>query len=410
MLERKIWEFNPGIVCRLLGLSFDEKGLKKIIKKIRNDSGRVLKSFQIHELLMQICADSNPGSKYLDKILKKRFEPYRKNINGYDQETLCRSIEKEEGVDDIPLSALVWLAVRSHHEEINEIEGRIFAALHMREHRALKFYDSLSRRLPDGKPEEILKKLEKNEGEKGSLQNRCKKLGGKAEQLRSEKKILEEEKRKLNMILGCERRLNEELKKNLEDLGGNSALDHIEILKKEKEPLKRDLERLGNINKMLMEQIRFHEDADTKKDPPVRKKDDYDWKEPAMKKIEERHAVSPLSLQEKKVAFFGGLDSLVPHYRQMVEGLGGVFYHHCGKDSNGKREVEKLVDKVDVVFCPVNINSHHACRCVKKACKLRNKTCYFLRSSGLNSLKESLLKFAGKDCHAGTDVGIRSVN
>ena len=47
----------------------------------------------------------------------------------------------------------------------------------------------------------------------------------------------------------------------------------------------------------------------------------------------------------------------------------------------------------DVIFCPVDINSHNACQMVKDACKMRNKPCYFLRSSGLSALKKVISGF-----------------
>ena len=56
--------------------------------------------------------------------------------------------------------------------------------------------------------------------------------------------------------------------------------------------------------------------------------------------------------------------------------------------------MQRLVDKVDIVFCPVDINSHYACQCIKKACKLRNKPCCFLRKSGLNTFRQALVEFA----------------
>jgi hypothetical protein len=406
MLERKIWEFDHSIVCRILGLAFDEKELKKIFRKLEVNNGQKtlnnlqkwsLNASQMHGMLVQMCDDPNPGSKYLDKVLKKHFEVYRKKVNGYDQKTLCQLIEKGEEVDDIPLSALIWFAVREMNEDIKEIENRVFAAVHMREHQALKFYGLLSRKLPDNNPEEIIEQLERIQNASKKSQDRCKKLGRKVEQLRTEKESLCNQKEKLDLALGNEKRLNEKLKEDLENTGGNPTLDHqIEILRKEKESLKKKLERLENINKGLVKQSRSFEDTNQRKDPPLRKKDNHGGKEIALEKREEEQATF-LSLQERKVAFVGGLYSLIPHYRREVEGLGGVFYHHCGKDSNGKKEIEKLVDKVDVVFCPVNINSHRACLCVKRACKLRNKACYFLRSSGINALKEALFEFAADD-------------
>jgi len=337
MLERKIWEFNHSIVCRILGISFDERELKKAIKKVEvGGAGQSLKSSRMHGMLMEMCANPNPGSKYLDKVLKKCFEPYRKKINGYDQKTLCRFIEKEEGIDGIPLSALIWFAVRGCHEEIREIEERIFAAIHMREHRALKFYDSLSRKLPDNDPEEVIEELEEIRKTSEKLWDRCSKLGRKVEQLRSEKETLGKEKGKLDLVLESEKQLNKKLKKDLENIGGNPAFDQIEILKKEKKFLKKELERLENINQSLIKQNRTFQVRNRIKNTLVYPKDNNGGRE-IVAKIREEAQVNFLSLQGRKVAFVGGLDSLVPRYRQMVKGMDGIFYDHRGK----KRTVKK---------------------------------------------------------------------
>ncbi|RZN14597.1 MAG: DUF2325 domain-containing protein [Methanosarcinales archaeon] len=43
-----------------------------------------------------------------------------------------------------------------------------------------------------------------------------------------------------------------------------------------------------------------------------------------------------------------------------------------------------------MVFCPVDINNHGACCHIKKACKQKGIPCFFLRSSGVTTLKKSL--------------------
>ena len=82
----------------------------------------------------------------------------------------------------------------------------------------------------------------------------------------------------------------------------------------------------------------------------------------------------------------GGVESLMPYYQEVIESFGGTFNYHCGRCLQGRKEIENLVDKTDLVFCPVDINSHKACKYVKKACRVQNKTCCFLRSSGLSML------------------------
>jgi len=169
--------------------------------------------------------------------------------------------------------------------------------------------------------------------------------------------------------------------------------EQIKAQKKEIESLKQKLKAAELLTRKLARQNQIYEAARKKLLCPFSRGKDI---EPENREADKQPP--SFSLEGKKVAFVGGLASLLPHYRQVVEDLGGVFYSHCGKVSNGRGDVDTLVDKVDAVFCPVNVNSHHACLRVKKACKLRNKPCYFLRSSGLNAFKQALAEFARKGC------------
>ena len=97
-----------------------------------------------------------------------------------------------------------------------------------------------------------------------------------------------------------------------------------------------------------------------------------------------------------RVAYVGGVESLESCYKQIAESFGCPFCYHCGHCEGGKRAIEGIVDKNDVVFCPIDINSHNACLLVKRVCKMRNKPCYSLRSSGVSALKRELANFAAK--------------
>jgi len=86
------------------------------------------------------------------------------------------------------------------------------------------------------------------------------------------------------------------------------------------------------------------------------------------------------------------VESLEPYYKEVIESFGGTFNYHCGRCLQGRKEIENLVDKTDLIFCPVDINSHKACKYVKKACRVQNKLCCFLRSSGLSMLVREIEK------------------
>ena len=381
-MERKIWEFEGFTTCRVLGLTFDSIEMKNIFKELKIDGHQYLTESEMHGALVRACAERNPISEYIDKTLKERFERYKRRLKGLDQEDISLLIERGDISKDVPLAALIWFAARDQDEKIREIEGRVFNAVHIREHRALRFYDDLCRELPlDGTDKEVISELrsglELNEKLKRNLDRSKQKI----DQFKSEIDAIRADKSELSIELKEEKRLNEKLRRRWENSGGEEALEQIENLKREVKFLTGEIdllneELIGRIAKKPILGIGCWRDY-----------------------IEERAMIddtdSGSSLEGKNIALVGGVESLVPCYKETVESFGGVFYHHCGICSMNRREMEELVEKVDAVFCPVDMNSHNACRYAKKACKFRNKPCYFLKSSGLTAFRKRLIDFAG---------------
>lgn len=388
--KRRLWEFSGPLICRILGLAFDEREIGKIINKfgLKHDQ-RFSAASEMHGALIHACASRNRASKYVDKILGGRFEPYIRRMEGLDQKDVGRLIEEKDGFRDIPLVAMIWFAVRHQHQDIDEIEARVFSEVHVKEHRALRLYDTLSRTAPDGSAENVVEELKQALKSNDELQRKYKRAEQKRGQLRAEIEAIKEDRASLALTLSEQRQLNEKLSKDLEKLGDKSALAQIESLKKEIELLVGEIETL---NEELLQAKQLYRVAN---EPSPHSKIDIE-DEPiaiALPPCEQYIAPSP-ALNGKRVAFVGGLKTLVPHYRQTVEHLGGIFLAHSGKYTQGKQEIENLVDKADVVFCPVDMNSHHACRHCKKICKLTGKPCCFLRSSSLSMFRKELVNFA----------------
>ena len=98
-------------------------------------------------------------------------------------------------------------------------------------------------------------------------------------------------------------------------------------------------------------------------------------------------------LKGKKIAYVGGVDSIVQYYKRCVEKWGGVFHHHRGKSAQGKEAVGRVINTADAVFCPLNINSHYACNMVKNACRKSGKPVYFLRTSSISTFRNALAEW-----------------
>ncbi|HIE32239.1 MAG TPA: DUF2325 domain-containing protein [Methanosarcinales archaeon] len=391
MSERKIWEFKSQTICTILGLAFDEKELINVFKKLKLDMSRKA-PYDMHSDLVQLCTTQNKTSRQLDKMLKERFGRYKNSIKHIPQNEIHKCIdggnrtENDRDIRDIPLSALVWFAVRSQHENIDEIEARVFATTHIFEHRASRFYDVLRREAPDSMPEEILKNLINALKSNEKLQIKCERLERKREQLKSDIESIIDDKSRINAELEVQKQSNRKLVEDFENMGGVGAFDRIDDMKKEIELLTGEVKRLTD---QLLEKDRIGcaiPDCGSRgitSTAPVSGADIVG-------------DVEDINLNGMRVAYVGGVESLLPHYRNLVESFGGTFCYHCGRCIQGRKEIEGIVDKTDIIFCPVDINSHNACRYIKKACKMQNKPCYFLRSSSLSTLIKGLEKHAEK--------------
>jgi hypothetical protein len=383
MPERKIWELKNQTVCSILGLTYDDRELGDLFKRLKLDCNSVT-AYEMHGGLIQACSSQNKTSKQLDRILKDRFERYRKDIERIPQEEIYRHIEDGSNGNgtDIPIPALIWFAVRNQREDADAIEAAVFAATHMHEHRASRFYGELRRALPCGVPENILIELTGASKANEKLRTKCNRLERKREQLKSEIESVREDRLRITSALEEEKRLNRQLVSDLEGLGGEDTLNQTENLKKEIDFLTGEVKR-------LTDELLSRDRSDDVKSGEL---------------VEIKHRPEPdivgkgagADLNGARVAYIGGVESLMPYYRDAIESVGGTFCYHCGRCIQGRKEIEIIVDGIDMVFCPVDINSHNACKYVKKACKMRDKPCHFLRSSSLSMLIRELGNHAGK--------------
>ncbi len=116
--KRRIWEFQSFTICRIMGLSFDEKELRRIFKELKlSHDNQFSAAFEMHQQLAQICRTQNQHAKRVEKILEKQFVSYKKEAGISDPQKICDFIEGKKGAEntfeDVPLSALIWFAARN---------------------------------------------------------------------------------------------------------------------------------------------------------------------------------------------------------------------------------------------------------------------------------------------------------
>lgn len=401
--KRRIWEFKSYTINRILGLCFDESGLKSLFKELKlnyTPQGSALP--EMYQQLAQICRTQSSHAKRVEKILEKQFAPHKKDLATLDLQKLYAFLagENRTAFKGIPIAAIIWFGARNgdtnrdkdgNFNESGELETTISMTLQLREYQALRFHDELIQNLPESidKAEDIIKVLNDARDSNVKLQRRCERLEQKKEELISERETIKSDKIGLVHDLDDQKRLNDQLVRRVEGLGGETTFEDLNAMKTEIEFFREEIKRLNKENTGLMKLYVSESD--------------YMLSGRANTGMEAQLACSgrncnPLEvetqLNDVSVAYVGGVESLESSYKDMAQSFGCPFCYHGGHCERGKREIEGIVERNDVIFCPVDINSHNACRMVKEACKLRNKSCYFLRSSGLSAFKKSLMTLA----------------
>ena len=131
-------------------------GLKRIFKELKlNHDNQFSADFEMHQSLAQICRTQSQPAKRVEKMLEKQFAAYKNEVERLDAQKISAIIEgsTENTLTNVPIPALIWFAVRNGSQD-KELETRIFAAIHMKEHLALRFYDELALKLPGSKVED----------------------------------------------------------------------------------------------------------------------------------------------------------------------------------------------------------------------------------------------------------------
>jgi Uncharacterized protein conserved in bacteria (DUF2325) len=81
------------------------------------------------------------------------------------------------------------------------------------------------------------------------------------------------------------------------------------------------------------------------------------------------------------ILYVGGRCQLLPHLRARAASCNASLLHHDGGQEEGLHSLGRLVDRADVVLCPIDCVSHQACLKVKALCRRRAKPFVPLRSS-----------------------------
>ncbi|SFG10491.1 hypothetical protein SAMN05660649_00690 [Desulfotomaculum arcticum] len=92
----------------------------------------------------------------------------------------------------------------------------------------------------------------------------------------------------------------------------------------------------------------------------------------------------------KKVLIIGGITKIKHLYKDLIENCGHKCIYLDGYMRRGDKLLEKKIIKCDLVFCPVDCNSHNACASAKKLCRKHGKPIKMLTSSSITNMVQAI--------------------
>ena len=95
--------------------------------------------------------------------------------------------------------------------------------------------------------------------------------------------------------------------------------------------------------------------------------------------------VSNRCLTGYSVLCVGGRAKLYPAYKQLIENSGGNLLTFHGNPNDSLEKLSRLLEKTDMIICPIDCVNHEAFLIVKYYCQCSGKLCILLDRSEINT-------------------------
>ena len=387
----RLWELPPSLHCAILGTCLSFAELVKTGRKAGIAPEDDATDYEVHAWFVQRSCE--PGN--LSRLLHKRLDrTWRTAIDACraarDEAELAAFWSRSLAQGDIP--GPFWAAM-THPSATEDLRSRAYGDVHMLSHRMGTANRESSRRLQAAEAErgrlsdrlaDARRRLAERETENRlSAERHARETGALTERLQAteaaEARLREFERGEAYRALQGE---NAALAAALEDTRRT-----LDARSREYGSLEREHARLRRAQEDTAARAREAESECAALEFVVRSGIAVDA---------EPGADAPaIDLCGRRIAYVGGRDGAVPHFRALVEKSNGRFCHHDGGVEDGAARLDRVLNQADVVLCPVDCVSHSACLKAKKFCRRSAKTFVPLRSASLSSLAAGLHRAIG---------------
>lgn len=381
----KIWD-HTDYACPIVGTCLSMAELRKLLRKLEVSISPAASDFERHVAVIQLVKRPGHPARTIQKFLDRKYAPairrFARVTNSQELEALWVQVRTE---GDIP--GPFW-ALLTHPCATHALRERVFGEVHMLSHLVGAANRADIRRLAS---------LEQQ------LENSRMALRLTGERHRRQRQDAKAQLEELRQTLREERQARADLRLETEALRAAMAeTEHAAVEAEELPQLRQALDEQARMLDSLRREVRR---AEERQQQLSRENDRLRARlvaaglcpgeacsgqvgEPCP--MDPRESCPGAGLCGKKVLYVGGRNSLVQHYRLLVEAHGGQFSHHDGGIEASAESLAGLLAQADVVLCPVNCVSHGACLRAKRHCRADDRAFIPLRSASLSTLVRTL--------------------
>jgi len=375
-----IWQIHSSFKCPVIGACLDINEHRKVLKRAKCQIKK-LKPHQLHRMIMENLNDQNRISQKADSYLRYKYRDSIAELADLDADEFIAIWKK--AIQSGKMDGVFYIAAMRKDLPAVYLED-IFGETHMLCHANLA--EVMWSRRDVQKQAEVNQKIAKLLKQEKMRNRTLKKENMATTAALNETRVLlqrikagsdktdsKDKDVKKNEIE------NNELKDRLRALENknNQQIDQLRCIEREKRRLQIELFDIQSTNNILADEVK-------------QLISQISFVVTSGKNCDE--TCPQYQLCAKRILIVGGMTKMKHMYRRLVESSGGEFDYHNGYMKNGSQNIEALVMRSDLILCPVNCNSHGACKKVKKLCRKHSKSIKMLPSSSLSSISSALVE------------------
>lgn len=394
--RRKLWDIPEQYLCPIIGTCLHVDELRRLARKLKTSLGNQSSDFHVHVRFVSVAEEKCPTSVATQKLLDRK---HAASIRRYAQVREGERIRElwQEDVASGKVPGALW-ALMTHPDADLDICAEAYRDVHMLSHQVGAGHVTDARLLSETR--ETLNRVradarrdtERNRAAIAQRDKRITKLEERLAQMQRLETELDAARRTIENLESD--RLLSDLKVRVRDLEveiknlsqsrdreSSQAILWRERCRAGDATLKRvtaELEDLRSANRVLEQLLG----------------DDCDFDAGCDCCSSDPCEECP-NLEGRRVLCVGGRSSLTCHYRSLVNRYNGEFIHHDGGMEHSRQRLDILLSAADVVVCPADCVSHDAYLKAKRYCKLTEKPCVLLKTSGVGSFARALQAVAG---------------